>query len=256
MEDPGLGSGGLRICPEDAYPWSRWSHPGKPDPEAKTLRVFGSVLRGQTHRVPESVVRTLTLDLHWWPLDLHSVDISSQKRISLPNHGSINRFVITKSSIVADEIRNGVYKKLFHPEQLITGKEDAANNYARGHYTIGKEIIDLVLDRIRKLADQCSGLQVLSLTASRCRFYRSLMVPGRFCQKGKISGSGQDPYNCAKSLQGEAPCGTCSAVYGKVDEMSPAPSPSPLPPPPDPPCGEDKEYKEELMTLPARDFTL
>ncbi len=32
---------------------------------------------------------------------------------------------------------------------------------------------------------------------------------------------------CTKSLQGEAPCG--SAVYGKVDEMSPAPSPSPNP---------------------------
>ena len=33
-------------------------------------------------------------------------------------------------------------------------KEDAANNYARGHYTIGREVIDLVLDRVRKLADQ------------------------------------------------------------------------------------------------------
>lgn len=52
---------------------------------------------------------------------------------------------------LADEIRNGPYRQLFHPEQLITGKEDAANNYARGHYTIGKEIIDPVLDRIRKL---------------------------------------------------------------------------------------------------------
>lgn len=58
-----------------------------------------------------------------------------------------------------DEVRTGTYKQLFHPEQLITGKEDAANNYARGHYTIGKEIIDIVLDRIRKLSDQCSGLQ-------------------------------------------------------------------------------------------------
>ena len=29
----------------------------------------------------------------------------------------------------------------------ILGKEDAANNYARGHYTIGKEIIDVVLER-------------------------------------------------------------------------------------------------------------
>ncbi|KAF0441099.1 Gtp-tubulin in complex with A Darpin [Gigaspora margarita] len=60
---------------------------------------------------------------------------------------------------VVDEVRNGTYRQLFHPEQLITGKEDAANNYARGHYTIGKEVIDLVLDRIRKLADNCTGLQ-------------------------------------------------------------------------------------------------
>ncbi|KAG2463272.1 tubulin alpha-8 chain-like [Polypterus senegalus] len=60
---------------------------------------------------------------------------------------------------VIDEVRTGTYRRLFHPEQLITGKEDAANNYARGHYTIGKDIIESVLDRIRKLADQCAGLQ-------------------------------------------------------------------------------------------------
>ncbi|PWU83186.1 putative beta tubulin [Trypanosoma cruzi] len=54
---------------------------------------------------------------------------------------------------------HGTYRQLFHPEQLISGKEDAANNYARGHYTIGKEIVDLCLDRIRKLADNCTGLQ-------------------------------------------------------------------------------------------------
>ncbi|XP_071448259.1 tubulin alpha chain-like [Hetaerina americana] len=60
---------------------------------------------------------------------------------------------------VVDEVRNGTYRQLYHPEQLITGKEDAANNYARGHYTIGKEIVDQVLERIRKLTDQCTGLQ-------------------------------------------------------------------------------------------------
>ncbi|VDQ06728.1 unnamed protein product [Trichobilharzia regenti] len=48
---------------------------------------------------------------------------------------------------VVDEVRTGSYKQLFHPEQLITGKEDAANNYARGHYTVGKEIIDLVMEQ-------------------------------------------------------------------------------------------------------------
>ncbi|KFO33466.1 Tubulin alpha-1C chain [Fukomys damarensis] len=69
---------------------------------------------------------------------------------------------------VIDEVRTGTYRQLFHPEQLITGKEDAANNYARGHYTIGKEIIDLVLDRIRKLI-------VSSITAS-LRFDGALNV--------------------------------------------------------------------------------
>lgn len=37
---------------------------------------------------------------------------------------------------------------------LISGKEDAANNYARGHYTIGKEMVDNVIDRIRRVAGE------------------------------------------------------------------------------------------------------
>ena len=40
-------------------------------------------------------------------------------------------------------MRTGTYRNLFHPENMITGKEDAANNYARGHYTIGKEQIEV-----------------------------------------------------------------------------------------------------------------
>ncbi|EDV27200.1 Tubulin alpha-1C chain [Trichoplax sp. H2] len=60
---------------------------------------------------------------------------------------------------VIDEIKGGKYHRLYHPETLIHGKEDAANNYARGHYTVGKELIELVLDRLRKVADQCHSLQ-------------------------------------------------------------------------------------------------
>lgn len=60
---------------------------------------------------------------------------------------------------VVDEVRSGTYRRLFNPEHLITGKEDAANNYARGHYTIGKEQIDITLTKINRLAEQCSGLQ-------------------------------------------------------------------------------------------------
>jgi tubulin alpha len=76
---------------------------------------------------------------------------------------------------VIDEVRTGTYRSLFHPETMITGKEDAANNCeyliklpimckltlldARGHYTIGKELVDTVLEQVRRLADNCSGLQ-------------------------------------------------------------------------------------------------
>ena len=44
---------------------------------------------------------------------------------------------------LSDEVRTGTYRELFHPNQLINGNEDAANNYARGHYTIGKVFIYL-----------------------------------------------------------------------------------------------------------------
>uniref|UniRef100_A0A8C4S0B5 Tubulin alpha chain n=1 Tax=Erpetoichthys calabaricus TaxID=27687 RepID=A0A8C4S0B5_ERPCA len=67
-------------------------------------------------------------------------------------------FVALEPTVV-DEVHTGTYCQLLHPQQLITGKEDTANNYAHGHYTIGKEIIDLLLGITSKLADQCTGLQ-------------------------------------------------------------------------------------------------
>ena len=42
---------------------------------------------------------------------------------------------------------------------MINGKEDAANNYARGHYTVGREMLDLTMERIRKLVEGCGGMQ-------------------------------------------------------------------------------------------------
>ncbi|KAK8962527.1 Tubulin alpha-3 chain [Platanthera guangdongensis] len=60
---------------------------------------------------------------------------------------------------VIDEVRTGSYSQLVHPEQLISGKEDAANNFPRGHYTVGKEIVDLCLDRFRQLTNNCTSLQ-------------------------------------------------------------------------------------------------
>jgi tubulin alpha len=60
---------------------------------------------------------------------------------------------------VIDEIKTGPYRQLFHPDSMISGKEDAANNYARGRYTVGKEIIDVTMESIRKQSEKCGGLQ-------------------------------------------------------------------------------------------------
>lgn len=60
---------------------------------------------------------------------------------------------------VIDEVRHGVYRDLFHPDLMINSKEDAANNYARGYLSIGKEILPPVLNAIRKSAEQSNSLQ-------------------------------------------------------------------------------------------------
>lgn len=60
---------------------------------------------------------------------------------------------------VMDEVRNGEYRDLFHPDQMINMKEDAANNFARGFYTIGKKILPPVMNSVRKMAESSNSLQ-------------------------------------------------------------------------------------------------
>ena len=118
---------------------------------------------------------------------------------------------------VVDEVRTGTYRQLYHPEQLISGKEDAANNYARGHYTIGKEIVDLVLDRIRKLADNCTGLQgflvfnavgggtgsglgALLLERLSVDYGRKSKLSFTIYPSPQVSTAVVEPYNCVLSV--------------------------------------------------------
>lgn len=57
-----------------------------------------------------------------------------------------------------NDVRNS-RQQMYHPDFLISGQEDAANNFARGHYTVGKEMIDVLIDRVRKLLDNCENPQ-------------------------------------------------------------------------------------------------
>jgi len=76
-----------------------------------------------------------------------------------------NLFVDLEAS-VCDEVKKGPTHKLFHQDFIINGKEDAANNFARGHYTTGKEIMDSVSDRLKKSVEDCDNLQGFIMTHS------------------------------------------------------------------------------------------
>lgn len=67
-------------------------------------------------------------------------------------------FVDLEPSVV-DEVRKGSYRNLFSPNQLITGKEDAANNFFRGQTTIGQGQIEAVLDGVLMMVEKTSNLQ-------------------------------------------------------------------------------------------------
>lgn len=47
-----------------------------------------------------------------------------------------------------------------------TGQSGAGNNWAKGHYTEGAELVDSVLDVIRKESEKCDCLQGFQLTHS------------------------------------------------------------------------------------------
>ena len=57
---------------------------------------------------------------------------------------------------------NSEYKKLYNPENIYVAKAGggAGNNWAKGHYTEGAELVDSVLDVVRKEAESCDCLQV------------------------------------------------------------------------------------------------
>ncbi|KAH0478493.1 MAG: hypothetical protein KVP17_005330, partial [Porospora cf. gigantea B] len=65
-----------------------------------------------------------------------------------------------------DAVKNSEYGALFRPDNFIFGQSGAGNNWARGHYTEGCELIESVLDVVRKEAEACDCLQGFQVTQS------------------------------------------------------------------------------------------
>ena len=65
-----------------------------------------------------------------------------------------------------DSVRAGPFGQLFRPDNFVFGQTGAGNNWAKGHYTEGAELIDSVLDVVRKEAEGCDCLQGFQVTHS------------------------------------------------------------------------------------------
>mmetsp|Transcript_34709 Transcript_34709/g.81845 ORF Transcript_34709/g.81845 Transcript_34709/m.81845 type:complete len:446 (-) Transcript_34709:384-1721(-) len=65
-----------------------------------------------------------------------------------------------------DAIRSGPFGELFRPDNFIFGQSGAGNNWAKGHYTEGAELVDSIMECVRKEAEGCEVLQGFQITHS------------------------------------------------------------------------------------------
>ena len=65
-----------------------------------------------------------------------------------------------------DAIRSTEIGKMFKPDNFVFGANGAGNNWAKGHYTEGAELVEQVMDVIRHETEACECLQGFQMTHS------------------------------------------------------------------------------------------
>jgi len=116
-----------------------------------------------------------------------------------------------------DTMKNGKLGDLFRPDSFIFGQSGAGNNWAKGHYTEGAELIDSVLDVVRKEAENSDCLQGFQITHSlgggtgagmgtlliskiREEFPDRMLCTFSVVPSPKVSDTVVEPYNATLSL--------------------------------------------------------
>ena len=116
-----------------------------------------------------------------------------------------------------DAVRAGPFGQLFRPDNFVHGQSGAGNNWAKGHYTEGAELVDQVLDVIRREAEGCDCLQGFQITHSlgggtgagmgtlliskiREEFPDRMMATFSVVPSPKVSDTVVEPYNATLSV--------------------------------------------------------
>nr|KJB20687.1 hypothetical protein B456_003G159400 [Gossypium raimondii] len=90
-----------------------------------------------------------------------------------------------------DSVRSGPYGQIFRPDNFVFGQSGAGNNWAKGHYTEGAELIDSVLDVVRKESENCDCLQ---------EYPDRTMLTFSVFPSPKVSDTVVEPYNATLSV--------------------------------------------------------
>jgi len=116
-----------------------------------------------------------------------------------------------------DSVRAGPFGQLFRPDNFVFGQTGAGNNWAKGHYTEGAELIDCVLDVVRKEAEGCdclqgfqlvhslgggtgSGMGTLLISKIREEYPDRIMETFSVIPSPKVSDTVVEPYNAVLSF--------------------------------------------------------
>lgn len=87
------------------------------------------------------------------------------------NESSTNQYVpravlVDLEPGTMDTLKNGPMGNLFRPDNYVFGQSGAGNNWAKGHYTEGAELIDSVMDCVRRESEKSDCLQGFQITHS------------------------------------------------------------------------------------------
>ncbi|KAM0855005.1 hypothetical protein ACQ4PT_050062 [Festuca glaucescens] len=116
-----------------------------------------------------------------------------------------------------DSVRTGPYGQIFRPDNFVFGQSGAGNNWAKGHYTEGAELIDSVMDVVRKEAENCdclqgfqvchslgggtgSGMGTLLISKIREEYPDRMMLTFSVFPSPKVSDTVVEPYNATLSV--------------------------------------------------------
>nr|XP_055121020.1 tubulin beta-1 chain isoform X6 [Symphalangus syndactylus] len=87
------------------------------------------------------------------------------ERISVYYNEAYSRKYVPRAVLVdlepgtMDSIRSSKLGALFQPDSFVHGNSGAGNNWAKGHYTEGAELIENVLEMVRHESESCDCLQ-------------------------------------------------------------------------------------------------